>query len=108
MDPDVVLTRVREAVVALRAAAEGDSNDAEIAAAHELADAVEGLDEWLSKGGFRPTPWRRTARVWSATSSPGGQSCTTLHYDEEEANMMRNALRTNICSVVVTEHVLAI
>jgi hypothetical protein len=25
----------------------------------ELAEAVEALDSWLTKGGFLPYPWRR-------------------------------------------------
>lgn len=62
MDPDAALQLVRDGIVELRAAAEGDSNDAEIEAAHELADAVQALDEWLSKGGFLPADWRGVPR----------------------------------------------
>jgi hypothetical protein len=57
MDPNAALEAMRQAIKALRAAAEGDSNDAEIQAGHDVADYAEGLDEWLCKGGFLPDPW---------------------------------------------------
>lgn len=57
MDPNKALEDLRSAIATLRKAAEGDSNDAEIEAGHAVADAVEALDQWLSRGGFVPDAW---------------------------------------------------
>lgn len=48
---------LRWKIADLRKAASGDSNDAEIEAAHEVAALFEELDGWLSQGGFRPAEW---------------------------------------------------
>lgn len=53
MDPNANLERIR---VLVRNALRGDGDDDETA---ELADLVEGLDEWLSAGGFLPKAWER-------------------------------------------------
>lgn len=50
MDPNVALAQIRELVEALQQ--EPDDSLAEA-----LVDLVEGLDDWLSKGGFLPEPW---------------------------------------------------
>lgn len=57
MDPNEALTDLRNAIIALRQAAERDSNDVEIEAGHAVADAAEALDVWLTVGGFLPTAW---------------------------------------------------
>ena len=62
MDPDATLALIREALAETAMAADGDSNDDEIAAAHKLRDGVEALDEWLSKGGFLPAAWASELR----------------------------------------------
>jgi len=57
-----------------------------INAACQLAEYVEALDEWLTKGGFPPAAWKRT--VWSLTVKPFDDdrpAITTLHPSEEEA-----------------------
>lgn len=57
MDPDAALQILREALSVAREAADGDSNDAEIEAWQEVGDAIENLDDWLSKGGALPSGW---------------------------------------------------
>lgn len=52
MDPDVTLETIR--VLADRIlGGDGTEDDGE-----QLADAVNDLDTWLSKGGFLPARWR--------------------------------------------------
>jgi hypothetical protein len=57
MDPDTALANAREAAKVAAEAANGDSNDAEIDALREALEAYQALDEWLTKGGFRPKAW---------------------------------------------------
>lgn len=71
MDPNKALADIRteldgyaDAAAKARQAAEGDSNDDEIerlqtalAYADDLHDRMQNLDEWLTRGGFLPTPW---------------------------------------------------
>lgn len=73
MDPNEALKRLRQAIKVFRAAdanaeaaAEGDSNDAEIEALQRSAGAgaavvelAEALDDWITQGGFLPDDWRR-------------------------------------------------
>lgn len=54
MDPDEVLTRVRDAIAAL-----ADGGGIEEAA--ELIDAFNDLDDWLSRGGFLPSAWSESS-----------------------------------------------
>lgn len=48
MDPDACLARIREAAEADRM--QGPPYDS-------LAELVQAMDEWLSKGGFLPQAW---------------------------------------------------
>lgn len=55
MDPNATLARIRERaqeILSIRAA-----GDEALAAADELAEHVQAMDEWLSKGGFLPQAW---------------------------------------------------
>lgn len=54
MDPDETLRQIRALCneIAMAAAAER----AELA--EQLAERVEALDEWMTKGGFAPAAWR--------------------------------------------------
>lgn len=57
MDPNAALARLR--MLANMIAADVDGGypvDAE--RAQEIATTFEGLDSWLSSGGFLPTDWR--------------------------------------------------
>lgn len=51
MDPNATLARIRE----LAAQLEIDSSDPYVV--EELAEQFTALDEWLSKGGFKPSAW---------------------------------------------------
>ena len=58
MDPD----RARARIVELAATVvDGSPEDLEwselLATAEELAECVLALDEWLRRGGFKPTAW---------------------------------------------------
>lgn len=52
MDPDAALAEIRE-ILSRRDMHEG--LDAE-----RLADLIDGLDTWISRGGFLPRNWRGT------------------------------------------------
>jgi len=54
MDPTVALKAIRQLVREIQAPA--DTSDTE-ALAGELAELVDGLDGWLSAGGFLPKQW---------------------------------------------------
>ncbi len=51
MDPDECLDRIRQIV---NLADDGDIS----VYIDELVDAFQGLDEWLSMGGFLPNDWK--------------------------------------------------
>jgi hypothetical protein len=59
-DPNAALTRMRELIVELAAELPGPdvlrTSGLEDVAAEVVAE-FEGLDEWLSKGGFAPDAW---------------------------------------------------
>lgn len=55
MDPDETLRIIRERVTEWYS---GDGNSVEIAA--DLVEHLAVLDEWLSKGGFKPQAWNTT------------------------------------------------
>lgn len=52
MDPNAALAQIRE--LTDKASRYGELSDSET---NLLVDLVEGLDGWLSKGGFLPEPW---------------------------------------------------
>jgi hypothetical protein len=49
MDPDVALREIREIA--------GSSDQPSEAGFRRLAELVDGLDTWLTNGGFLPTDW---------------------------------------------------
>ena len=53
MDPDANLLEQRQIVQRMLSADEVDTADA-----LRLAELVDALDLWLSRGGFRPRRWR--------------------------------------------------
>lgn len=54
MDPNATLKRILELVEEIHST---DNPNYLANRAPELAEAVEALDEWLSRGGFLPTRW---------------------------------------------------
>ena len=56
MDPDEALKRLRELTQNVLRLAELGEDNAELGV--ELAEQVEALDEWISKGGFLPKAWQ--------------------------------------------------
>lgn len=63
MDPDEALSNATKALRSAREATadldDAEADTRELAALRDLADAFEGLDEWLTKGGFLPSAWAR-------------------------------------------------
>jgi hypothetical protein len=55
MDPDKALETIRGSILAYRE--NGDSFNRHWDHEETLVDAVEALDEWLSKGGYLPANW---------------------------------------------------
>lgn len=56
MDPSETLRIIRLTIAQMRA---DEHPDIRKAHADELAEHVEALDEWLSRGGFLPSAWDR-------------------------------------------------
>lgn len=55
MDPNAALKKIRDLVETM----DGQPDEMIVGMAEELAVLVQGLDEWLSKGGFLPKAWQR-------------------------------------------------
>lgn len=53
MDPNCVLARIRELVVA-----SPDTSGDAVEQLADLQEAFDNLDEWLSKGGYLPADWQ--------------------------------------------------
>jgi hypothetical protein len=49
MDPNATLTEIRALV---------DANHHVVMDADRLAELISALDEWITGGGFLPTPWQ--------------------------------------------------
>lgn len=76
MDPNEALTAIRERVARLGVLCDSEQLQQLLASldvtqpsaemselvgeASELVEYVEGLDQWLSRGGFLPAAWNRT------------------------------------------------
>lgn len=61
MDPNTALQRIRELTAAINQqhwTALSRDPGGTVTMAAELAELVEGLDEWLSRGGYPPTAWK--------------------------------------------------
>ena len=54
MDPEIVLKRIRQLT---RRILESDDYVNTASTAYELAEKVQALDEWISKGGLLPEDW---------------------------------------------------
>lgn len=68
MDPEAAYQKAMDALARIRAAeSEGWSSSAEAekeAAADDLAEGFEALDEWLTKGGYLPRAWGTLQERW--------------------------------------------
>jgi hypothetical protein len=58
MDPNAVLASIRELVADYYKWSDADEGYLCRETAIELCGKIEGLDSWLSKGGFLPTDWQ--------------------------------------------------
>lgn len=59
MDPNANMREQRELAESIAAGFDDDDNPPDMDDARRLAELVLALDEWLSKGGFRPSRWQR-------------------------------------------------
>ena len=59
MDPNAALKLLRELRYSIVQNLDSESPDEDelMEKASEMADAFEGLDQWLTKGGFLPHEW---------------------------------------------------
>jgi hypothetical protein len=57
MDPDANLAELRR--IAARVLAAPSIEEIDCADAERIADLVDALDGWLSRGGFLPDAWKR-------------------------------------------------
>lgn len=57
MDPNETLAKLRKAVGAFWTSENGSAAVADLA--DSIAEHADALDQWLSRGGFLPTPWTR-------------------------------------------------
>lgn len=73
MDPDVALQQIREVLAEYHQAAVDDDPNAANVAMSALAEIVEGLDEWLTKGGFPPSQWQRLRTLTFAETERVGR-----------------------------------
>lgn len=58
MDPDVTLARLRILATAVKNAVDSGMETMPTAVPDEMAELVNALDGWISKGGFLPSDWR--------------------------------------------------
>ena len=59
MDPNAALDNLREAVARYNEAYDNGDPEGCRYAAHDLAEAADALDGWITRGGFLPTGWQR-------------------------------------------------
>lgn len=80
MDPNTTLANLRIALAVWSESRDADTiNDA----ANNAAEAAQALDEWLSRGGFLPTPWQ--GRRQATPDELGAIIDATLGADAESA-----------------------
>jgi hypothetical protein len=73
MDPNAALTQIREIVASWHTDESGDA----IETGSTLVELIQGLDEWLSKGGFTPEAWSaETETLVAAITVPPGDEGT--------------------------------
>jgi hypothetical protein len=56
MDPDAALEHLRTLIRQLR---QTTTTEAQADLGEQIADTVDDLDQWMSRGGFAPKAWRR-------------------------------------------------
>jgi hypothetical protein len=62
MDPNATLAAIRELVKQIDNTDRGSANIDLVDLALDLIELVDGLDQWLSKGGFLPSAWHFARR----------------------------------------------
>ena len=61
MDPNETLNEIRDLMT--ESQKPGQSTIALADLADDLVSSLRALDEWLSRGGFLPEPWKRTGAM---------------------------------------------
>jgi hypothetical protein len=62
MDPNATLAAIRELVKQIDNTDRGSANIDLVDLALDLIELIDGLDQWLSKGGFLPSAWHFARR----------------------------------------------
>lgn len=62
MDPNENLKEQRKIVAEINAARDADADAFDFDKVMRLADLVQAMDEWMTKGGFLPEAWVSTER----------------------------------------------
>lgn len=81
MDPNAALERIREITRGYNDPDSEDFNavpgvDDLVDYAQQLTELVDGLDEWLTKGGFVPEAWEEQRKKDDVRECPG---CLDMH-----------------------------
>ena len=64
MDPEAALTRLRELAEEIIERIDADeSYDHLDDLPSEMAETFQGLDQWITRGGFLPRDWKPTQKV---------------------------------------------
>ena len=59
MDPDAALALIRTGVALFNSRQDRGDEAAAADAAVEIMEAIEGLDNWITNGGFLPRAWTK-------------------------------------------------
>lgn len=71
MDPNAALRTIRSIVKQVLTADQSRIDPLALqAAALEMSEAFDGLDEWLTRGGFLPEMWERTTMTVKPYEGP--------------------------------------
>lgn len=87
MDPDVALSDLRDAAdeyLTLSEDPEGSDYRRLVELGQTMAEHFTNLDDWLTKGGFLPTPWVGTTQ-WVLTIKQISGDRVTVHASEAGA-----------------------
>lgn len=63
MDPNATVKELRELCEEIAEALDNGADAGDINAEARFVELFQGLDEWMSKGGFLPEAWVSTSRL---------------------------------------------
>lgn len=93
MDPNAALAEIRKINSSLTDGAGLLTEGEAVATLDRLSELTEGLDEWLSQGGFLPDAWQPKSapreQTWACCTSSIGPTCQ--HKSEPEVDAHNDA-----------------